>query len=390
MASIQTVTNQSTTCFKLLIAIGVLTFGQTLPIGYSQPIPSSPSPHLTPVVSFSAVGETDTTSYPNNGVGEGIGLPYTREQIDTDNITPPNRVKTQVTQPVNTQVQQAITPSQRVHTQVRLGFLDKLFSPEAIGELPDNNMQHLSQLENHLYSKEYPDDPLGKRLSRVEKSLWPDGVPEPTNGTPIAGQHVKHRWSAIQTAMANKLIIATKKHQPSNRSTLLMTVGYMEQRLFPNGSPYGFENESTNLNERLSQLERMLFGTSQPNNTVKSRVNRLAEHFPLSVSGIQLESTQTTRPASTLKPAITPTIEAIQHEHSMTVNHKKPLYRQKSTTLPVVTPTAINAAPTPENATTSPSSLPVVEIRYTPATLKTTNKSFNQKGSVGQPWALAH
>lgn len=228
----------------------------------------------------------------NHGVGSSVPSTHdltspadaTSMPAVTDIVPYPPRLETTVSQPVNTQVQTAINPDKRVHTQVRLEFLQGLFAGNAAeGQLPQGGEDALSQLENQLYGKTYIDQRLGKRLGRVENSLWPKESADKMEQR--SAVPVQQRWAAIQAEMAEKSVVPT---QPALRQqtedNLRLTLAYMEQRLYQIASP-----EATPLEQRINRIETTLYGQPAADNTpVAQRVASLAERFPLAPTGIQL------------------------------------------------------------------------------------------------------
>lgn len=220
---------------------------------------------------------------------EPIGLPPVNPPANEGGIVIPPKVKTEVTTPADTQVQRAITPANRVHTQVRLGFLDQLFGNDVIGELSDKTLAELTKAETQLYGRTYTEQKLGKRLTRLEKTTL-------QNKAYRGKQPVTQRWQAIQQALGDKVVMSSQRDddQPSE-NTLAITVTYMENRLYQEAYPH------EPLDQRLTRVETTVYGHPKAGQSTQARVKHLAEHFPLAPTGVAV-----LEHATTIAPVIAP------------------------------------------------------------------------------------
>ncbi len=196
--------------------------------------------------------------------------------------------------------QAASAPTNKVHTQMRLEFLQKLFAPDTTGSLSALQKKQVGTIENALYGKEYTSQSLGKRLQRVEASVFGE---ENLDAKALKKQPVTERLNHILTAVQHNPALVTYPNSNAQLSARPATalpsdapvaLGYMEERLY-HQRHVGEANQA-----RIARIETTLYGQPNPSTALAARFSRLQERFPLSAKGVKVHATG--QPTVTIMP----------------------------------------------------------------------------------------
>lgn len=216
--------------------------------------------------------------------------------------------------------QAASAPTNKVHTQMRLEFLERLFSPDTRGSLTEQQRQQVGTIETALYGKAYAKQKLGKRLQRVEASLFGDEVdPQALSRQPV-GERLTHIVAAVQQnpALIAYPVTGSETLQPHSLTALpkdaTVALGYMEERL------YHLRHEEEANEARIGRIETTLYGKPTPSTALATRFSRLQERFPLSAKGVKVHTTG--QPTMTILP--------IQRANDTPFNEPTPVFSATS------------------------------------------------------------
>lgn len=158
---------------------------------------------------------------------------------------------------------------------------------------------HISQWEQSLYGKEYPEDSLNKRFDRLEKSLF---------------KQTFHQYTSSQRfARLNSKMMGHQKqfHEPIDQTPAFR---YMEKRLII--------DRGQAVPARLSAMEEAVYGKEKTGLSQQERFEQLVYDLP-----IQLQSTPATK---STQPTVLEPIEFIaptpsQINTSSNTSHKPPM-----------------------------------------------------------------
>lgn len=123
----------------------------------------------------------------------------------------------------------------------------------------------ITRIENQLYGHPYMEESMGKRLNRLERSLF--GAPQ--------GGTLENRFLSILDKMKEEQVVR-------NASVQERTVDYLEQRFFQDS----YADQP--LEQRLHKLETYIFGRSFERHTPEERMKKLSYTVPITAKEIRL------------------------------------------------------------------------------------------------------
>lgn len=142
----------------------------------------------------------------------------------------------------------------------------------------------LDHLEQSLYQKQYSQQPLEQRLTRLETSLMGQ-IARPQ-------QSLAHRLQQLQQRFG-------QLRQEEQQQDIQRTLTYMEQRLYSQAYP------QLTPADRLTQIEQTLFGLASPTSPVTNRMARVTQAMPVAVKKVTLYPS-TERAPTNLSPVPLP------------------------------------------------------------------------------------
>jgi hypothetical protein len=145
-------------------------------------------------------------------------------------------------------------------------------APVALSKRPDHSRQ-VTQAEQQLYGKTYADEPLGKRLQRLESSL----------SLPVKPVLSESRIERIQQRL---------HHSPKESASL----EYLETRVFGQPDP------NSPLTARVRRLELAFFGRQFDHLPMAARIRKLTYATPIEGKGIRILETERQQASPIIQP----------------------------------------------------------------------------------------